>query len=299
MIEPVLDLLRCPHCGERFAVVGRSLRCRGDHAFDLAKQGYANLTDAAQPDHADSPAMVIARTELLASGRYRALTEALVQAVPATAGTFLDVGTGTGHYAAAVLATRPGARALGLDVSVAACRRAARAHPRLGVVTADAWAGLPVVSGAVDVVLSVFSPRHPEEFVRVLGPGGSVLTVTPAADHLKELRTPLGLIGVEEGKDRRLADSFARVGLVEIDRRTTQTRDLWTIDDAVRSVMMGPNAFHTDAARVREAADMLSWPQPVTVSCAITRWIRADEAGAAGCDVRQRAGRPGRPPSRS
>ena len=61
-----VDLLRCPRCGSAFAVIERTLRCAQGHAFDIAKQGYANLTGAAQPAHADSPAMVTARAELLA-----------------------------------------------------------------------------------------------------------------------------------------------------------------------------------------------------------------------------------------
>ena len=56
------------------------------------------------------------------------LAGGLVAVVPADVGTVIDVGSGTGHYAAAALEARPGARGLGIDLSVAACRRAARAH---------------------------------------------------------------------------------------------------------------------------------------------------------------------------
>ena len=269
-----LDLLRCPRCGTDFAVVDRTLRCAQRHVFDIARQGYANLTGAAQPAHADTAAMVTARADLLDSGRYAAVGDALVAALPTEVGELLDVGTGTGHYAAAVLDDRPGARALGLDVSVAACRRAARAHPRLAVVTADAWAALPVVDACVDVVLSVFSPRNAEEFARVLRPDGCVISVTPGYDHLAELRSAFGLLGVEDGKERRLSDGFRRVGLVAVEQRVIERRDPWTLEDAVRAIMMGPNAFHSEAESVRAAAARLSWPRPVTISCVITRWAR-------------------------
>jgi 23S rRNA (guanine745-N1)-methyltransferase len=218
--------------------------------------------------------MVAARTELLESGRYAALTDDLVAVVPAGVGTVVDVGTGTGHYVAAVLAARPGAHGLGLDLSVAACRRAARAHPRLGVVAADAWRGLPVPDGRVDVLLSVFSPRNAGEFVRVLRPGGSVITVTPRPDHLIELRDALGLLGVEADKETRLGDAFRRAGLRPVEQRAVESRDQWQTADAVRSIMMGPNAFHTTADEVRRAVSRLAWPQPVTVACRIIRWTR-------------------------
>ena len=267
-----VDLLRCPRCATGLTVIEGTLRCTQRHSFDIAKQGYANLTGAAQPAHADTSAMIAARAELLASGRYAALSDAVVAAVPTDVRTILDVGTGTGHYAAAALDARPEARALGLDVSVAACRRAAREHPRLAVVTADAWAALPAVDACVDVVLSIFSPRNAEEFARVLQPGGCVITVTPGPRHLEELRSAFGLLGVEDGKGRRLTDAFGRVGLTTADQRTIERRDQWALEDAIRSIMMGPNAFHPRGEAARDEAVRVPWPQPVTISCVITRW---------------------------
>lgn len=273
-LSRAIDLLRCPRCGASCAVVGATVRCGQGHAFDLARQGYVNLTGAAPPAHADSPAMVAARAELLDSGRYAAITEALVAAVPPGARDLLDVGTGTGHYAAAVLDAHPDARALGLDISVAACRRAARRHPRLAVVTADAWAPLPVVDDGVDAVLSVFSPRNATEFARVLRPDGCVITVAPGPGHLGELRAAFGLLGVEDGKEQRLTDTFGAAGLTAAARERVERTDPWTVDDAVRSVLMGPNAFHTSADEIRAAAPTLDWPRSVTISCVITRWTR-------------------------
>ncbi|HEY5846456.1 MAG TPA: methyltransferase domain-containing protein [Microlunatus sp.] len=269
-----LDLLSCPRCALGFTVDQRTLRCPRGHAFDIAKQGYVNLTGAAQPAHADTPAMIAARAELLASGRYAAISDAMIATMPTDVGVILDVGTGTGHYAAAALDARPEARALGLDVSVAACRRAAREHPRLAVVTADAWAALPVADACVDVLLSIFSPRNAGEFARVLQPGGSVITVAPGPHHLDELRSEFGLLGVEDGKGRRLSDAFGRAGLITADQRSIERRDPWTVEDAVRSIMMGPNAFHSRADAVRAEAARLTWPRPVTISCVITRWTR-------------------------
>lgn len=274
MIAVVLDLLRCPRCARGFLVDGRSVRCASGHVFDVAKQGYVNLTGAAQPAHADTAAMVAARDALLGSGRYLPLSEALVDLAPTDLGTVVDVGTGTGHYAAALLDARSGARGLGLDVSVAACRRAARAHPRLGVVTADAWRGLPVADGSADLVLSVFSPRNADEFVRVLRPGGSVITATPTAEHLVELRSALGLLGIEGDKETRLADAFARAGLRPLQHRVVVASEQWQREDVERSIMMGPNAFHTVVEEVAAATQQWAWPRAVTISCQLIRWGR-------------------------
>ncbi len=81
-LSGVVDLLRCPRCGAGVAVVERTLRCGQGHAFDIAKQGYANLTGGSQPAHADTAAMVAARADLLASGRYTAISEAVSAMVP-------------------------------------------------------------------------------------------------------------------------------------------------------------------------------------------------------------------------
>jgi 23S rRNA (guanine745-N1)-methyltransferase len=101
-----------------------------------------------------------------------------------------------------------------------------------------------------------------------------VITVTPDSDHLAELRSTLGLLAVEDGKGRRLTDAFGRAGLLAAERRVIERTDPWTLDDAVRSIMMGPNAFHMRAEVARAEAGALSWPRPVTISCVITRWTR-------------------------
>ena len=129
--------------------------------------------------------------------------------MPSAARTVLDCGAGTGYYAARLLNEDHDRRALALDVSVAAIRRAARAHERMAAVVADAWRPLPIADGVVDVIVSVFAPRNPAEFHRVLAPGGSLITVVPWPEHLVELRRPLGLLDVEPAKTDRLDTSLA------------------------------------------------------------------------------------------
>jgi 23S rRNA (guanine745-N1)-methyltransferase len=126
----------------------------------------------------------------------------------------------------------------------------------------------------VDAVLSVFSPRNATEFARVLHPGGCVITATPGPDHLAELRGTFGLLGVQQDKGRRLADAYGAAGLRPDTQAEVAVTTSWTEDDAVRSIMMGPNAFHTSVEEVRAAAEALVWPHPVTLSCVISRWSR-------------------------
>ena len=47
---------------------------------------------------------------------------------------------------------------------------------------------LPFRDGTMDVVFSAFAPTDWEEFLRVLRPGGAVVTVRGGREHLAELR---------------------------------------------------------------------------------------------------------------
>ena len=261
--------LRCPVCGDRLAGDARTLRCPRRHSFDIAKQGYVDLSAGRTPHSGDTAAMVAARADFLAAGHYDLVTTALVRAALATdveEGLVLDAGTGTGWHLAGVLDALPEAVGLGLDVSKPALRRAARAHPRAGAALTDLWRPLPVRDGAAALVLNVFAPRNGPEFRRVLRPDGTLLVVTPATEHLTELVTGLGLLRVDPDKAGRVAGSLG-------DRftatATTTHRQLLRLTRAeVHTLVgMGPSAWHADAERL--AADIAALPVPVTATVAV------------------------------
>lgn len=276
MLEDVLPALACPVCGDSLTREEGSVRCARGHAFDVAKQGYLGLLTGRGGPEGDSPAMVAARTAFLDAGHFAPLSAALAAAVHAGAapsGVVLEVGAGTGHHLAAVLDALPDHAGLALDVAKHALRRAARAHPRIGAVAADAWASLPVRDGAADVVLDVFAPRNGAEWHRVLRAGGSAVVATPAAEHLGELVEALGLLTVDPHKDERLAaalgDWFTEVDAqrVELPMRLDRA--------AVRTVVaMGPSARHLEAAEL--GARVAGLPEPVSVTGAVVvrRFVR-------------------------
>lgn len=269
MKDAALPYLRCPVCHAGLAGDARTLRCAHRHSFNVARQGYVDLSAGRMPHSGDTTAMVAARADFLAAGHYDVITTALVRAALATdveEGLVLDAGTGTGWHLAGVLDALPEAVGIGLDVSKPALRRAARAHPRAGAALADLWRPLPVADGAAALLLNVFAPRNGAEFHRVLRPDGTLLVVTPAADHLTELVTALGLLRVDPAKADRVAgslgDRFAATAT------TTHRRALRLTRAEVRTLVeMGPSAWHADAERL--AAGIAALPLPVEVTAAV------------------------------
>src|SRR5215475_1570150 len=174
MRADVVEHLRCPVCGSALRTAGTALRCPAEHSFDIARQGYVDLSAGKVTHAGDTLEMISARQALLAAGHFRVLTEALVdtvgdhpprlshrkrldlQSAPNPPQLMVDIGAGTGHHLAALLAARPHDVGLAVDVSKPALRRAARAHPRIGAIRADVWRGLPVADAAAAAVVNVF-----------------------------------------------------------------------------------------------------------------------------------------------
>lgn len=262
MIDGALPYLRCPVCEQALSRAERSLCCPAGHGFDLAKQGYANLSNGRVPYPGDTAEMIADRETFLTAGHYDFIADAL--APPASAeGLVVDAGTGTGYYLARVLDRAERTVGLGLDVSKAALRRAARAHPRAAAVLTDLWRPLPIRDESVTLLLDVFAPRNGSEFHRVLRPDGVLLVVTPAPDHLTELIETYGLIHVDPDKAARVAESLGD-HFTAIETRTLRRR-LELSGSEVRTLIgMTPNAHHVPAGIRPEEASTVTAAVTVT-----------------------------------
>lgn len=273
-VRPCAGVLICPVCGADLFddEGGRTLRCERRHAFDRAKEGHVDLLPAGHGRtrlRGDTRDMVAARRRFLERGHFELLGDAIVALattrLPARDDddahrplTVVDAGCGEGYYIgrlAKALGTGVRGRCLvGLDVSKAAVRQAARSHPGVTFVLNDVKGRLSIADGAADLLLDVFAPRNPAEFARVMRPGGLLLVAIPHDDHLAELRTRLPLLGIEPDKRARTLAQFADAFDPEPSQALRYSRVLEG-DEVLDLLRMTPNRWHVDDATLAGVAE--------------------------------------------
>lgn len=185
------DIL-CPVCRAVLTQGSAQWRCANGHCFDVARQGYVNLLPVTQK-HAlhpgDTPGQAAARRAFLSAGYYAPLAQEVCRQVQAfSPRAVLDVGCGEGYYTGLVAQALPGAWVMGLDISKDAVRLAAGRYKHCRFLCATA-AHLPFPDGSFDLIMSLFALTVPGEFARVLRPGGHLVQVLAAEDHLLGLKS--------------------------------------------------------------------------------------------------------------
>ncbi len=269
------DSLTCPVCHDRLTRSDSALVCPAGHSFDVAREGYVNLLlrpKGARPITGDTAQMLGARRRFLEGGFYRPLLDGLVGTAQEALGDrdqgasgpplVLEVGSGEGYYIGGIangIGSATGAAFVGADVSKAAARLAARRYPDVSFFVADVHRRICVPDASVSLLLDVFAPRDPEEFARVLEPGGSVLVVIPSPSHLAGLRSELGLLQIEEDKEARLLDRFSAHFMLA-DRREIEFEIQLPPEAVGWQVDMGPNHWHAHGTSMgRHVADVASF----------------------------------------
>ena len=179
--------LLCPICASPLSRETGCWRCPNQHSFDIARQGYVNLLPVNQKHSlhpGDTQLQVAARREFLDGGFYQPIARALMEAARARSiqGEILDVGCGEGYYSAQ-LAQALNLPLTGLDISKEAVRRAAGKYKGYQWLCATA-SHIPVPNGSAGLVMSLFALTVPQEFHRVLAPGGYFFQVLAESDHL-------------------------------------------------------------------------------------------------------------------
>lgn len=198
------------NCRQPLARSDRAYICANRHSFDVARSGYVNLLqpqDKKSKNPGDTADAVAARRRFIDAGHVQPLVGAIVRALPVR-GALLDAGCGEGEHTEAFRRAY-GIEAWGVDISVPAIEAAAKRHRQCGWVVANADRFLPFEDGSFDAVVSITARMNPEEFRRVLVPGGALLVVLPGADDLIELRAAVLGEGVERDRAERTIAAFA------------------------------------------------------------------------------------------
>ncbi|MGH2411332.1 MAG: putative RNA methyltransferase [Chloroflexota bacterium] len=292
-LAALTSILRCPYCGGMLVLEDRTLICPTGHNFDLAREGYVNLSQSRQTG--DRKDMLRARRRFLDAGYYQPLSDLINRLVAEHCQddpcTVLDAGCGEGYYLGRLsqhLAGQPASlpsstgnprpqsgarprmaaspiRALGLDAAKEAARMAASRYRAAAFLVADLTECLPLADEQVNALLNVFAPRHAKEFARVLRPDGLLLSVIPEPNHLGELRRLLPLLGIEDRKEEQvratLGREFVPAGAEHL------SYPFYLAGEALGDlVWMTPSARHLDDAARADLAAVGSTTLPLTAS---------------------------------
>ena len=213
---------QCPLCGAPLAG-DVSLKCARNHSFDRAKEGYWHLlpvqnTRTKAPG--DSREMVAARRAFLSAGYYgifgQALGELCLEYGQPKAGKplrLLDAGCGEGFYTSALYekAKAKNGSVSGVDISKFAVKAAAGKYKGIDFAVASLF-HLPCAENRADVLTDVFAPIVPEEFFRVLKPGGVMILAVPGARHLYGMKEVLYKEPYENEEHDTAYDGFEYLG---------------------------------------------------------------------------------------
>lgn len=207
-------ILICPVCDSALERQDKRYVCINHHSFDLAREGYVNLLLANQKASkmpGDSLEMLQARRRFLESGSYKTLSDYLNQIVAQHLYandnqtdvnkpiTILEAGCGEGYYLGKMqqfLKENQPSTVMhywGLDISKDAIRMASRRYKEINFLVASTRRKITIADQGIHVLLTIFAPRNPIEYRRIVAIDGIVIVVIPDINHLRQLREILGM----------------------------------------------------------------------------------------------------------
>ncbi|MDR0806700.1 MAG: 23S rRNA (guanine(745)-N(1))-methyltransferase [Enterobacteriaceae bacterium] len=190
---------QCPLCHHSLQLNNQVWRCDNNHQFDRAKEGYVNLMPVQHKkskNPGDNQMMMQARRQFLDAGYYQPLRDVLFSLLDKSLTdhhnlqTLLDIGCGEGYYTGFLadnLVTNRKLNVYGLDIAKGAIRAAAKRYASVSFCVASSHR-LPFDDRAIDGVLRIYAPCKAQELNRVIKDDGFIIAVTPAPQHLIQLK---------------------------------------------------------------------------------------------------------------
>jgi 23S rRNA (guanine745-N1)-methyltransferase len=234
----------CPICKKSLVLDNQNYRCENNHSFDQAKEGYVNLLPVQHKhskDPGDNKAMVNARRSFLNKGFYQPLADELQklyqQYADITKPVF-DAGCGEGFYTQQYVNSTN--NVYGIDIAKNAVRIAAKKYKDCQF-SVGTLSQLPFTENYFSWINSIYAPILEKEFTRVLSKDGYLVTVTPARNHLIELKALI----YREAKQHDISKSpIEDLSLIE-QREVSYVMEFTTGEDIVNLLSMTPFSFKT------------------------------------------------------
>ncbi len=255
----------CPLCHKALQLNQRSYKCENNHQFDVAKEGYVNLMPVQHKrskDPGDNKEMMQARRRFLDGDHYHQLRQTVADLLKQNhPQQILDIGCGEGyytHYFKQVLsADNQASTVFGLDISKIAIRYAAKRYPDCRFSVASSHR-LPFADRSLNAVVRIYAPCKAEELERVLDHHGILITVTPAARHLYQLKELIyqdvvlhdesgeELTAFELSHEQKLSYSMNLSGQDAFDL-LQMTPFAWRASEAVKQQLLTSTQFECEA----------------------------------------------------
>ena len=265
----------CPLCQQALNFADKVFRCENNHSFDQAKEGYVNLIPVQfkhSKDPGDNKAMVNARRAFLDKGFYQPLVDritAMQQEYASTKsnskgdnitenravnraeskavnkGRIFDAGCGEGFYTHQH--SKPTNSVYGIDIAKNAVKIAAKKYKQC-FFSVGTLSQLPFKAEFFNWIYSIYAPILEQEFTRVLEHGGYLLTVTPAENHLFELKS---LIYRQANQHDTTKSTIQNLTLIS-EERLNYKMDFEHGDDIINLLAMTPFAFKTSEALIAD-----------------------------------------------
>lgn len=241
----------CPLCQQALMLTAKTYRCDNNHSFDQAKQGYVNLLPV-QFKHSKAPGdnkeMVDARRAFLDKGFYQPLVDKMLdlyQQYGDQNKPLLDAGCGEGFYTHQHKYTTN--NVYGVDIAKETIKIAAKryktCHFSVGTLSK-----LSFSDNYFSWLISVYAPILENEFTRLLSKEGYLLTVTPAEQHLFELKE---LIYEHANKHDTSKSPIQHLILVE-EQRLAYPMHFTNNEDVLNLLAMTPFAFKASNALIAQ-----------------------------------------------
>ena len=241
----------CPLCQQALLLTDKSYCCANNHSFDQAKQGYVNLLPV-QFKHSKAPGdnknMVLARRAFLDKGFYQPLVDrmfTLYQQYGQLDAPLLDAGCGEGFYSHQHKTSSN--QVYGVDIAKETIKIAAKRYQNCHF-SVGTLSKLSFADNYFAWLTSVYAPILEDEFTRVLSQGGYLLTVTPAQQHLYELKQLIYRNANEHDVTKTAINELTLI----TEERLTYSMDFDHSDDVLNLLAMTPFAFKASTALIEQ-----------------------------------------------